>query len=166
MNAERPKIKLQTSPIDRILEILAAGLLLFSLFVLIFNFSALPPEIPTHFNAGGEVDAVGNKGMIIALPAINVIAFALVAWAQRVPHLHNYPVSITAVNVTAQYQNSVKMLRVVNVLTTSSLAYVTYATIETALGRMNGLSVWFVPVLIATLLATIIFYVSRSYRLK
>lgn len=166
MITERPKITLPVTAYDLVLEAIAVVLLAFNIITVLLNFSALPAEVPRHFNAAGNVDGVGAKSMMLILPFINIFTFVLVVWAQRVPHLHNFPVKLSEKNIAAQYQNSVRMLRTTKVILTSIFAFISYVTIETAFARMNGLTVWFIPISMAALSGTMIYYVTRSYRLQ
>jgi uncharacterized membrane protein len=163
---EKPKITLPITRLDWATEFIAGTILLLTFVILSVYFKDLPDRVPRHFNATGVADGFGGKNMILILPLINLIVFAVLTWAQRVPHIHNFPVSITAGNIVRQYQNSVSLLRTVKVIITIQFFYITYATIETAFGRMNGLSPFFVPVSIGVLLISIIFHVTRSYRLR
>ena len=166
MITERPKITLPVSRLAWIMELLAATFLLLTFVVLMVHFTDLPDRIPRHFNASGIADGFGRKSVILVLPIISLLAFTLLTWAQRVPHIHNFPVKITASNIVRQYENSVYLLRTIKVIITIQFFYITYATIETAFGRVNGLSPLFVPVMLGSLLLSIIFFVTRSYRLQ
>lgn len=165
MMMERPKINLKINKTDYAFEALAGTFLILNVLKVALNFSDLPAQIPQHFSGTGAVDGVGSKNMILFLPGISLFTFLLLSVAQRIPHHHNFPVQLTPANITRQYENSVRMLRVIKAITCALFLYIAYGTIETAYGHMNGLSNWFVPITITALATTIIYFVTRSYRL-
>jgi uncharacterized membrane protein len=166
MMTENPKLNVFVRPIDWLIEVVAAILLICIIAYTLLEFNALPDRIPRHFDATGSPDAFGNKGMILIMPAINTIVFIIITFAQRAPHIHNYLVKLTAENILRQYQNSIDMLRCIKFITTIQLSYITFATVETALGRMNGLGTFFIPITLVSIFSVLIFFVIRGYRLK
>ena len=49
---------------DKILEYLCRIILAGTLVFLIAYWSRIPAQVPTHYNAAGEIDSWGGKGMI------------------------------------------------------------------------------------------------------
>ena len=61
----RPKIELQLTQRDKILEVIG-WILLIGIWILTFtNYFDLPETIPIHFNAAGEADGFGSKLSLI-----------------------------------------------------------------------------------------------------
>jgi uncharacterized membrane protein len=166
MIPENPKLHASVRPIDWLIEVIAVIMLLCTIAYTLLEFNSLPDRIPRHFDAAGSPDGFGNKGVILVMPMINTFVFIIITFAQRVPHIHNYLVKLTAENISRQYQNSIDMLRCIRFVTTIQLSYITFATVETALGRMNGLGTFFIPVTLVFIFSVLIFFVIRSYRLK
>ena len=63
---KRPKIELELSPSDKILEIIGWILVLGIWMLTLANYFKLPETIPIHFNGAGEADGFGNKATILA----------------------------------------------------------------------------------------------------
>jgi Protein of unknown function (DUF1648) len=107
----RPKIDdLQLSPFIRLMHILGFVSLGAMWLYALINWNDLPPTIPIHFNFRGEVDGMGSKASIFGLPAILSFVFALLAVVKSKPHIHNYPVKVTAHNAEALYKLSYNLL--------------------------------------------------------
>lgn len=112
--ASRPRIKLTPQPIDRLLDI-GGFVLLCMLWVLAyFSYKDMPDTIATHFNGSGEADGYGSKIMLIIAPIVATLTFFLLFFINKVPHLFNYPVTITEVNAPAYYELATRMIRVIN----------------------------------------------------
>ena len=49
---------------DIVMEYICRILLIGTLIYLIVRWNALPEQIPVHYNAAGEIDGWGGKGMV------------------------------------------------------------------------------------------------------
>lgn len=86
-------MKLKYSKPQIVLEALGA-LLMIAFFVVIgIKYSALPEQIPKHFNAAGEVDRWGSKSSIWFLPIVSVFLYALLTVVSFFPSAWNVPTS-------------------------------------------------------------------------
>jgi uncharacterized membrane protein len=109
------------------------------LFVSI-HYSALPETIPSHFNSFGTPDGYGSKTSIIALPLIGVVLFFLLSFINKLPRKFiNYPYKITLENEERQHKNTIMMLAFLRTLLTLMFSYLTYYSIQTGLGKAEGL---------------------------
>jgi len=159
---ERPKIELELTGIDRVIEI-TGWFSLFALWVYsIINFSNLPKIIPTHFNAAGEANDFGGKASILALPIIATIIFAGLAILYRYPHIYNYPTSITKENAQRQYTIATRLVRYLNLVVVLIFGYIAFTIIQGAKGQTGGLGMWFLPVSLGVVFIPIIFYIVKS----
>lgn len=162
----KPKINIQTTKVDWTLEIIAlSGVILTILFVLVY-YKALPDTIPQHFNLNGSPDGFGAKSILFVLPVVAIVIYAMMTAGLRFPQLINYPVPITNENAERQYKNVALMLRVLKCLMTLSFSFLTFATIQNGLGRMDGLGTWAVPAMLFTLLGTVGFFIYRGFKLR
>ncbi len=59
MSEERPKIKVELTATDKLLEYIGWALLVAVWVLTLVNFSHLPEIIPTHYNATGQTDGFG-----------------------------------------------------------------------------------------------------------
>jgi len=159
---ERPKIKLELTGIDKIIELFGWFSVLVIWVYTMVNFSKLPDTIPTHFNAMGEADDFGGKASILALPIIATIIFVGISILSRFPHIFNYPVNITKENAQRQYSMATRLMRYVNLITVLILGYITFSTIQSAKGQTVGLGTWFLPVSLGVVFIPIIYYIVVS----
>lgn len=143
---KRPRIDLPLSTGARILEI-ASWLLLAVLWILtIYYYGKLPDQVPVHFNASGTPDSYGSPEAIFLLPAITSILFAGLTALNKHPEIFNYPVSITEENAAILYMQATNMIRFVKFIIILIFLVIEYKIIHTALGKMEGLGAWFLPV--------------------
>lgn len=162
----RPKLIIEITTADQILEILSWLVLLFLWGLVIYFYSNLPQIIPIHFNASGRANGFGSKGTLFLLPVIGTALFIGLTALNKVPHIFNYPTAITSENALKQYTNATRVLRFVKLIILIIFTEIVWATIATATGKANGLPSWFLPLEIGLTLITTIFFVYKSVRSK
>ena len=110
MKEIRPKLKITFGTAEKTLLVLsiAAHLLLWA--VVVFAYSKLPEIVPTHFNFKGEADQYGGKGTLFLLPAISLVLTISFLLLSRIPHVYNYPVSITKANAGRIYRLGTRLM--------------------------------------------------------
>lgn len=64
MQKNRPKIKLQKTTFNYLIEIATLAILVLAWVYVLLSYSELDSEIPVHFNASGEADRYGDKQSI------------------------------------------------------------------------------------------------------
>lgn len=160
----RPKIRPSWTGADKILALIATAGVLLLLGAVPFAWQQLPERIPTHFGLSGEPDAWGGKGTLVILPIVGLILYVSMMALARVPHIYNYPVTITERNAEAQYRLGRKLLLTVNAFTTWLLACLVLEAISVALGRQGGLSPVFLVVLLVAPIGILIGYLILASR--
>lgn len=160
----RPVLKIQPEPFDLLLEVLA-----FTGFILLIglpalNYADLPARIPTHFGPDGSPDDYGPRSMIFLLPGMGLILYAVLSILNRYPHLFNYTVVITEENALFQYQNATRMIRVLKGVVMFTFAYLVYGTIQTAMGRQEGLGERFLIAFLALLAGAIGYFLVKAVK--
>lgn len=163
----RPKLKIEKEPIDNFLEIIAlVGLAILIIYPMI-NYAALPEKIPTHFDGAGNPDAFGKKSSIALLPIVGVFIYVIFYFIQKVPHTFNYGgLKITKENAAAQYQNVLRIMRILKALMTIAFAYMTWSTVQIAMGNNTGLGKGFTPLFLILVLGSIGFGMYKTYTNK
>lgn len=156
----RPKIKIKADVFDIIIEVIGVLGVLFLVGLPMFYYSELPDIIPIHFGFDGIADGFNGKKSIWILPTIGVIIFIGINILNKYPHIFNYPTKITEENAERLYRTACKMVRVLNTLVVCVFAYLTYATIQTALKNQNGLGNYFTTIVMVFIFG-IIFYFSK-----
>ena len=162
----RPKLKIEPEPIDRIVESIGVIGVILLIGLPIIHYSGLPDIIPRHYGLSGEPDGFSGKGIIWTLPAIGLIMYVGMAILNKFPHIFNYPKEITSENAERQYKIATKLVRFLNTIIVCVFCYITYATIQTALGKQSGLGSYFTPIFVVLIFGTIGIYLYKSIREK
>ena len=163
---ERPKLKIQLTPTDKVFELLGWGVL-FALWVWTStSYSNLPDIIPTHFNAAGEADGFGRKASIVGLPVIATLLYVGLTALNRFPHIFNFPTPITQDNALRQYTNATRMIRYLKLILVLVFAGISFQTIQQANGETDGLGVWFLPVTLGLIFMPLLYFVIKSFQTK
>ncbi|WP_031515496.1 DUF1648 domain-containing protein [Desulfofalx alkaliphila] len=159
-------------------DFIAMGMLIFAALYLALMYGQLPDEIPTHYNFTGEPDAWSGKISLVGLLILFVHLFAFTwllnyflcvapkNWKNFI-HLINVP----TVKKDELNENQVKAMRIyiarmmasMNFLMSFIFAYIIFGTIQTALGRQNGLG-WTPFVIVILLIIVCIHYCRQSIR--
>jgi len=162
----RPRIKIGLEPHDKVIQIFGFIGVLFLIGLPAYYYAQLPEIIPRHYDATGKPDGFSGKAIIWTLPLIGVVMYMGMHWLSKLPHLYNYPQKITEENAETLYKSAVRMIRTLNSIISCSFAYLTYATIRTALGTQEGLGRWFTPVLVLSLIITIGYFMLSTFSKK
>jgi len=160
----RPKIKIELSQLDKILEQTSYVLLLVMWAFNIYTFLKLPNIIPIHFNGSGGVDRYGNKLILFSLPVLATAIFFLLTQLNKYPYILNYIKPITEENAVVQYSIATRMLRFLKLAILVIFILVNLFTYLTTVGITNGLGIWFLPLTFALLLIPTIISISKSLK--
>lgn len=161
---KRPKLSIPQAPIDRQLDLLAIVGMILLLLLPFYFYGDLPDRIPIHYDLNGVPDGYGHKTFIWLLPGLGGLLFWGLWQLKKYPHTFNYPQPITEQNAERLYRLSVRMLRSLNAIITGVFAYITYATIQTALGNQNGLGPSFMPIFLVLLFGTLGYFYGLSMK--
>lgn len=165
MRNSGPKIPLL--PQERTIEWFALFLLIAMWLFAAMKFGSLPDSVPHHFNARGEPDSWGGKGIIFLGPGIALFTYLLLYFVSKSsPDTYNYPVKITEENKEYQYAISRIMLKIINLWTMMLMAYITWAIIAEAggtRGALNSIILWSL-ILGIFLITAFYIYLARKYR--
>jgi len=161
-DTENPKLKIKLTAFDYLIE--AAALLCWlALFLLpLIYYSDLPDNIPRHFDFEGRADAWDGKQIIFTLPAIGTALYLLLSIVSRFPHKFNYLKSITAENAARQYAIALRIVRMLKFIIMAAFVYIMMGTINTALGKLDGLGAGFLPFLLLVISALMIYGIMKS----
>ncbi|MEZ7901419.1 MAG: DUF1648 domain-containing protein [Flavobacteriales bacterium] len=164
--ADRPKIKLNLSKSDKVIEITSWALLIGIWVLAILNFSDLPETIPTHYNGAGEADGFGEKTNIFVLPVIGTILFIGMTILNNYPHIFNYPSTITNENAYNQYSNATRMIRILKLVIVLVFGLILFNTLQNANGNTDGLGNWFLPLTIGLFTIPTLYFLIKSMKIK
>ena len=153
MKKDRPKIKIELTKSDKILEIIALLLLICLWIYVIYNYNSLPDIINTHFNAQGKPDGSGEKQYIFGLPGVATLMYLLVTIASKYPHTFNYTEEITEENALEEYSKTIKMNRILKIVVVGIFSYASWQTINEV-----DISPLFFPVMLVAIFGPIIYF--------
>ena len=157
----RPKIKIELTSIDKLIEIKGWVLLLILWGLTIYSLINLPAIIPTHFSFNGQPDNFGSKSIVLLLPIVGTILFAGMTILNKYPHVFNYPKRITVENALFQYTIATKMLRYLKTALVLIFSLIVLFTYTTAIGKTNGLGLWFLPVVLGLVFIPMAYFITK-----
>ncbi len=89
---------------QRIAGILAPVILLGCLAFILIIWHTLPEQIPTHFNAAGEIDGYGGRGTLLFMPIFGLVMDLSIALTGRFPKSWNAGARVTVLNRARVYR--------------------------------------------------------------
>ncbi len=128
--SDRPKLKIELTTFDKILEILGWIFIIALWSIPIISYNQLSDIIPTHFNLKGEVDGYGEKWTIFLVASIATILFLAMSYLNKFPHRFNYLTVITKDNALRQYTIATRVIRFLKLLMLAIFLLTTYQTIK------------------------------------
>jgi len=138
--------------------------LLIGIYLAIQAWSNLPTTIPIHFDAAGNADGFGPKGMIWLLPAIGVVMVPAMLFLRRFPWLSNVPFEITEENAAYQYGLIIRLLSLLACFVSLLFLLLVYDTISIAFGGSSLLGWLFMPIFLTGIMGPIIWYFIAALR--
>lgn len=147
----RPRIDIPLTRLDLVLETAGALCLLGFAGFGAYVWPRVPEIVPRHFGLDGAPDAWGHRGEMLVLPIVGLVLYASLTALQRFPHIYNYPVAVTSENAPELYSLGRRFLLITKTILTASLGFAFFSTIQTALGKLEGLSQWYLPALLLSL---------------
>ncbi len=138
--------------------------LLIGIYLVIQAWPNLPATIPIHFDAAGNADGFGPKGMIWLLPAIGVVMVPAMLFLRRFPWLSNVPFEITEENAAYQYGLIVRLLSLLACFVSLLFLLLVYDTLTIAFGGSSLLGWLFMPIFLSGIMGPIIWYFIAALR--
>jgi len=133
--ANRPRIDIEKSQTDILLEILTFMLIGGSALLIGCYYNQLPDQIPIYFNSPSkDANGFGSKSLLWRSTLICGIIVIALYILNRFPHIFNYPVKITDENAAYQYKQATQMIRVLNLLIGILCLAITATSIANGLG--------------------------------
>jgi len=155
---------LPQSKLEWVIEGISIVALGFGFLTVLQAWPDLPARVPRHFDFVGKPDAWGSKTNLAVLPSVGVLLYLMLTVVGRIPHSHNFPVTVTPKNAPRLYRLSRMMVAWLKAQISCTLAYIAWAQVQVALGRAQGLGWAFLPVTLFTIGATVFLYWRQFYR--
>ena len=165
MGRSQPVLKLESTAGAKLLDYLAAAMVVALIFLTAWLYAELPESVPSHFDFKGQPTSYGPRWMIWIIPFLTLFVYVLVQWALQYPHYGNYLVRITENNARRQYQNTRWMLRWIRLILIIWLALTMISKLNIINETTWQLHPWILPLFILALFSTMIYFMVRSYRL-
>jgi uncharacterized membrane protein len=165
MGDKKPWLFIPKTTLEKVLDLLGNVLLLMGIINLIIEWAYIPDTVPTHFNAGGEADGWGSKRNLWILLVVGFLIWFFLSILEKFPHLYNY-LMLTEENRERQYKNARLMM---NIFKNETLVFFVYLSVKMTDAAKEGagkIGFWDVPLFLAVVLGTMIFFLVRSIKLK
>ena len=162
----KPILKLPRTPMNDALDAVTAVALILCTYLLVEAWPHLPVQVPTHFAANGQADAWGSRATLWILPSAAAFIAALLTVLCRWPHRFNYAFAITMENAERQYQIAVALMHWLKLEIAALFSYLTWATVNVALGHASGLNGALMAITLAAIFGTVGAYLWQSYRAR
>ncbi len=89
---------------QRVAGVLSPVILLVSIVIILILWHRLPEQIPTHYNAAGQIDGYGGRGTLLLMPLIGLVGDLVIALVGRFPRSWNTGVRVTVLNRIRVYR--------------------------------------------------------------
>lgn len=159
--SNRPKLKLNLTTADRVIEVVGLICLIGLWIFTLSNYYSLPETIPIHYNGAGEVDRIGEKWNILALPIVSSILFIGLTILNKYPHVFNYPSTITQENALDYYTNATRLIRFLKLVILIIFGFIVFKTIQNVNRNAVGLGNLFFPLAFGIVLIPMIYYFTK-----
>ena len=166
MFPERPQIHIEKTMLEKLANIIGIASIVAMILYIALNWSALPDDVPIHFNAAGEVDSWGSKWMLFFLPIITIALHLFMEVIEKRPHTHNYPARLTEQNAAQFYKESCQTLNLTKNIATMMLAYIAVRSVLVALEKVQGLGITVMGIFLLMLGFVIIRGMIRMSKIK
>ncbi|MEK4028533.1 DUF1648 domain-containing protein [Pseudobacillus sp. FSL P4-0506] len=150
---------------EKVSTVVSLLFILANVIYLFTQWSQLPEQVPIHFNAKGEADGWGSKGMIWFLPFITFILWAGMTVLERKPSLYNIP-HLTEENKDQMFANTRLMLNTIKTEIILFLIYTSWQSVQWSYGKEVGLGYFELPVFLVVLFGTLGVFLYRNRKIR
>jgi hypothetical protein len=144
------KIEIESTPVERIAEIVATVTVLVGFALPIYFRSSLPG----FFNV---------KSALFILPFAGLLFFLVLGGISRLPHRLNYPWEIRPYNIHRQFQLARAYITSLKAELAWVFVYMEWVEIGKNLGLMEGMGILFLPSIIAIIMVTTAVYLYSAH---
>ena len=166
MYSERPQIYIEKTVLEKLANSIGVASIMGMILYIALGWSALPENIPIHFNAAGEVDGWGSNWSVIILPFVTIALHIFMELIERKPHIHNYPERLTEQKAAQFYKESCQTLNLTKNVTTMMFAYIAIRSVLVALEKVHGLGAVIMGIFLLILVFVIIRGMIRISKIK
>ena len=146
------KTKIESNTIDYMIEIIGLIGLICLIVLPIYFFNDLPDRLPKHFNALGQPDSYGSKGIIWLLPTVGLFLYVGLTFLSKIPFTFNYPTKLTKENKEKVNKIGTRAIQLLKVAIIYSFVFLSFKTIKIGLNKSTELGGLFLPIFLSTIL--------------
>ena len=95
-----------------------------------------------------------------------VLLYLGLSLVERFPHTYNYPIVVTEQNAPRLYVFGRQVVLALKVIAIGSLTFVFHTSVQVARGEATGLSAWFLPASLGSLVAVLGVMMVRMLRMR
>lgn len=165
-NFKRPKLKIPKTKSEWVWDIIGLSFYFFTIILIIVVWGDLPDKVPAHYNAMGEVDRWGSKGLLIVLPILGVLIFGMMQAFEKIPWTHNYPERLNEENAPQFYLNSRKMINQLKNICLISFSLISIESISIPLDWGFRFGMWFLPLFLIGMTLPIVIGLIRQRKIQ
>ena len=153
------------SGLDWLLEAISLAAVAVTFVITASHWAELPAQVPLHFGASGAPNGWGDKNGLWILPFVSMFLYIVLTAASRYQRLINVPFRIERDAPEVQ-QLLLNMSIVLKAAMTLMFAYLTWASMNAALGRSEGLGRDVLPVSLLVIFSPMIWYLLKLWRYR
>lgn len=161
---KKPNVRPVLSTTDKTIEFLGWLSILVIWSFTTTNYINLPDTIPTHYDASGQADEFGGKATILILPLVATVMFAGLTIVTRLPRVFNYQAGTTKEDAHRQHTIAAKVIRYLKFMIVVIVGVITFYIIQTSKGKAEGLEIWFLPVVIGSILILLTYFLVKLFK--
>ena len=130
-----------------------------------YYYSSLPDLVPRHFGINGLPDAYAGKMMIWFSPITGLMTYLMCVVANYtvMGHLKN---KSDSQEINEKMHTTINMMNKIKLFLLFIFVYLTYSTIQVALGNAAGLGSWFVYIILIGLIGIIAYFFVKKKKKK
>ncbi len=151
---------------EKAAELFAFMLFAFMWLFLIWSYSKMPAQIPTHFDGAGKPDAWSDKGSSFILPVIGSFVYLQMSFVVRLKKSLNTSKKVQVTKEEAYYRTIGWFIRTLKILVMGIFAWITVTSYTTAIGKTDGIGTAFLPISVAVILGVVTYFIVRLRKFK
>ena len=148
---------------DRILELVAAAMVVLLLILTGVLYSKAPDTVPSHFNLAMEADAWSGKGVYWVLAVIMLVGMAICASAAYNRKMVNLPIRLKPEVFYRQIGLISRMCRVMTLVFALIWLAVLLAMSASFIGLPADVTVVLIPMVVVLMLGVVLFYTLKIW---
>lgn len=164
--SDRPAISVPLELIDYVIICLSVFIFMFMVVYTIVVWKKLPDIIPTNFDFSGKIKGYDSKSTLFVMLPVMFFITSLMTVLSRFPRIFGYMVTITKENAYQQYQAASRFLIILGLEMSVMFSVIQIMILVGAQTTHLPPVSYFVPVMMAAIFGTIIWYIMSSMKSK